>query len=82
MKRSLAVVLAAGTLLLAGGCATHCGPSGVAGWEYKTFRESPTALPEFETELNKLAAQGWIVDQVLQRGDAPYVTLLLKRPKQ
>ena len=78
MKKHIALGLVASTLFLAGCCTTHH----VTQWEYKTYREALSA-GSFESGLNKLASEGWIVDEVLTcAGDSGYTTILLKRPKQ
>ena len=68
MKRSIALVLAASTLLLAGCCTTHQ----VTKWEYKTIQGSQT-----DASLNKFADDGWAIV-----GLNSYGGYLLKRPKQ
>jgi protein involved in sex pheromone biosynthesis len=79
MRKTIAVMFAASTLLLASCSTMH--EHANAKWEYRTYRESPTATADFDSGLNKLAAEGWTVDRILQ-SDSPYVTLLLKRHKQ
>ena len=77
MKKHIALGLVASTLFLAGCCTTHH----VTQWEYKTYQDNATGSPE--TGLNKLASEGWIVDEVLTSGGGSGpTTFLLKRPKQ
>jgi protein involved in sex pheromone biosynthesis len=78
MKKHIALGLVASTLFLAGCCTTHH----VTQWEYKTYRDV-VSTSSFESGLNKLASEGWIVDEVLTSGgDNGYTAFLLKRPKQ
>ncbi len=69
MKKHIALIMAAVTLLLAGCCTTHH----VTNWEYKTGFMS-------DAELNASVSQGWRVAYVLPipPGNIEYV---LKRPK-
>jgi hypothetical protein len=76
MKKNIALILAASTLLLAGCCSTHH----VTQWEYKTYGAAYSS-PSAVGDLNKLAAEGWIVDKVLY-SDIANSTILLKRPRQ
>jgi hypothetical protein len=79
MKKHIALGLVVSTLFLAGCCTTHH----VTQWEYKTYREA-LGTSSFDDNLNKLASEGWIIDEVLTpaANDGGYTTILLKRPKQ
>ena len=72
MKKSIALMIAASALFLAGCCTT----SRTARWEYKVL-ETPSA----EDELNRLGDQGWSVvgATTSTRGVPVYV---LKRAKR
>ena len=68
MKRSIALILAVSTLLLAGCSTTRNGTH----WEYKLIDGKQT-----EASLNQLADDGWSVV-----GLNSYGGYLLKRPKR
>ena len=72
MKKSIALLLAASTLVLVGCCTTHQATK----WEYKTVVDMSDAF------LNRLGAEGWSVVGFQKNADLINVTVLLKRPKQ
>jgi hypothetical protein len=69
MKKSLAILIAACSLLLAGCCTAYHGKK----WEYRMA----TTL----AEVNQLAEQGWIVVNFGIPNAGPY-QYLMKRPKK
>ena len=80
MKKSIAVVIAASTLLLAGCSTTH---HAAKQWEYKVARTPigpegtrPVGIERREQFLNELAKDGWIL--VSADSDLFY----LKRPSR
>jgi hypothetical protein len=80
MKKSIAIVIAAGTLLVAGCCSTH---HAAKQWEYKVALTpvgpegtQPVGIEGREKFLNDLAKDGWIL--VAAESDLFY----LKRPKR
>jgi hypothetical protein len=78
MKKSIALIIAASTLFLAGCCTPHRATQ----WEYKTDRQAISAR-DLGSHLSQLGADGWQVDKVITpANDMGYATFLLKRPKQ
>ncbi len=81
MKKSITLVFAASTLLLAGCSTTH--PS--MAWEYRVIR-GVAHQPDLEQKLNDAGAQGFVIvssETLLERPDASPVTIaILKRPKR
>jgi len=73
MKKHIALLLAVSTLFLAGCSTSHH----AVIWEYQTARSL--------SEVNELAADGWIVVGFTQYAEAnwgSHQAFLLKRPKQ
>jgi PBP1b-binding outer membrane lipoprotein LpoB len=71
MKKSIVLIIAASTLVLAGCCTTHR----AARWEYKQLAPRVT-----DETLNKLAEEGWSVVAVgTDNGSSFYI---LKRAKK
>jgi hypothetical protein len=85
MKKSIALLFAASTLILAGCCTTHH----ATAWEYEIVSghlDAPRFLmpntPKPLTLGDKIslaAAEGWQVVSTGTDGDAPFV--ILRRPK-
>src|SRR5690348_4734042 len=76
MKRVVASLFAAGSLLLSDSCATHPEPA-VTKWEYQVVTDS--------VQANQMAAKGWVVAGFSRYTDAtgkPHVNYMMKRPKQ
>jgi hypothetical protein len=74
MKKSIALIFAASTLLLAGCCTTHQ----VTKWEYKQLNGSEVT----DQALNKLGDEGWIVVDYSTGPGSAEGFYILKRPKQ
>jgi hypothetical protein len=74
MKKSIALILAASTLFLAGCCTTHH----VTKWEYQQI---PTGSMKSDATLNRFGDEGWSVVGfgTSQTSGNFYI---MKRPKQ
>ena len=88
MTRSITLIIAAGSLVLAGCCATHEHSS--SKWEYKTVVLPNTAVPlkpagsgwtSDDAVLNAMLKDGWVVaDYRIDNIDSQW--FLLKRHKR
>ena len=74
MKKSIVIILAAVTLILAGCCTTHH----VTKWEYKQLSNSMVT----DETLNQLGDQGWNVVGYSSAPGAANGFYIFKRPKQ
>ena len=75
MKKLFALILAAGTLFLSGGCTTNHGQAGTK-WEYQEAAN--------RAEADQMAAKGWIIAGFTKYTDAtgqPQTDYTMKRPK-
>jgi hypothetical protein len=76
MKWTVALLFAANTLFLTGGCTTHY-EQATTKWEYQEATNS--------AEANQMADKGWIVAGFSRFTDAtgqPQTNYTMKRPKQ
>ena len=78
MKKSIALIIAAGSLFLAG-CATCHHASTV--WEYRVVR-GVTHQPDLEEKLNKAGAEGFAIESIqtlpAEPGTNPITVVILK----
>jgi hypothetical protein len=80
MKKSIALIFAVSSLVLAGCCTTHH----VTHWEYKTVYEYSYGK-YLDDSLNKLAVDGWMIQNIMlvqeDLSQGSRYLILLKKPK-
>ena len=77
MKKSIALIMATGTLLLAG-CTTYHHTS--TAWEYEIIERADNVA--LQTALNKAADDGWVFVSTAAQGSNSGVYAVMKRAKK
>jgi hypothetical protein len=75
MKNATALILATSTLFIAGCCTTHHAKA----WDYKVIDVDFMHRRELESQIQKAAADGWVV--VSSGGGDQSAFVILRKPK-
>ena len=78
MKKTIALIIAASSLILAGCCTTR---QQATKWDYLIIPGRVTDRPSLNDKLQKAAADGWEVVAAANEAPAGWVDVILRRPK-